>query len=73
LPAALDDVTKQEQCPQSIREKSAQVKNNGGITDLTNKLNELPGLYKRNEEILNEVFFEFIFLHFSLNLSVQDY
>nr|CAD2192849.1 unnamed protein product [Meloidogyne enterolobii] len=54
LPAALDDVTKQEQCPQSIREKSAQVKNNGGITDLTNKLNELPGLYKRNEEILNE-------------------
>ncbi|KAL7069577.1 hypothetical protein ACQ4LE_011039 [Meloidogyne hapla] len=54
LPAALDDVTKQEQCPQSIREKSAQVKNKGGITDLMNKLNELPALYKRNEEILNE-------------------
>jgi len=55
LPAALDDVTKQEQCPESIREKSSKVKANGGINDLKSKMNELPALYKRNEEILNEV------------------
>jgi hypothetical protein len=55
LPAALDDVTKQEQCPESIREKSSKVKNSGGINDLISKMNELPSLYKRNEEIINEV------------------
>uniref|UniRef100_A0A914GYL8 BRO1 domain-containing protein n=1 Tax=Globodera rostochiensis TaxID=31243 RepID=A0A914GYL8_GLORO len=54
LPAALDDVTKQEQCPESIREKSAKVKNNGGISAMSAKINELPLLYKRNDEILNE-------------------
>ena len=55
LPAALDDVTKQEQCPASIREKSSKVKSSGGINDLISKIQELPSLYKRNEEILNEV------------------
>ncbi|KAL3103138.1 hypothetical protein niasHS_002324 [Heterodera schachtii] len=54
LPAALDDVTKQEKCPESIREKSAKVKNNGGISTMSAKINELPSLYKRNDEILNE-------------------
>lgn len=55
LPAALDDVTKQEQCPESIRDKSAKVKNGGGISALSAKITELPLLFKRNEEILNEV------------------
>lgn len=54
LPAALDDVTKYEKCPNSIREKSSKVKVSGGITALRAKSNELPNLYKRNEEILNE-------------------
>lgn len=57
LPAALDDVTKQEQCPESIREKSAKVKNSGGISAVYARIGELPALYKRNEEILNEVHF----------------
>jgi hypothetical protein len=60
LPAALDDVTKQEQCPESIRVKSSKVKNSGGINDLLAKISELPVLYKRNEEILNEVLIDLI-------------
>lgn len=34
---------------------SVQVKQAGGITELHRLFNELPGLYKRNEEIIDEV------------------
>jgi programmed cell death 6-interacting protein len=55
LPAALDDVKNHEKCPESIRQKSAKVKNSGGYQSINNKIKELPALYKRNEEILNEI------------------
>ncbi|KAF8359647.1 alx-1 [Pristionchus pacificus] len=54
LPAALDDVTSTETLPESIKLKSAKVKQAGGITELHRLFNELPGLYKRNEEIIDE-------------------
>uniref|UniRef100_A0A915EJP3 BRO1 domain-containing protein n=1 Tax=Ditylenchus dipsaci TaxID=166011 RepID=A0A915EJP3_9BILA len=55
LPAALDDVKNHEKLPESIRQKSAKVKNSGGFDSINKKLRELPSLYKRNEEILNEI------------------
>lgn len=54
LPAALDDATNHERCPESIRQKSAKVKSSGGIQSLQSKLAEIPSLYKRNNEILDE-------------------
>ncbi|KAK0414293.1 hypothetical protein QR680_007253 [Steinernema hermaphroditum] len=54
LPAALDDVTHYEKLPDSIRQKSAKVKSDGGIVALTDIMSQLPDAYKRNEEILNE-------------------
>uniref|UniRef100_A0A0K0DNI0 BRO1 domain-containing protein n=1 Tax=Angiostrongylus cantonensis TaxID=6313 RepID=A0A0K0DNI0_ANGCA len=54
LPAALDDVTSMDVLPESIRQKSAKVKQAGGITELQRLFTELPALYKRNEEILDE-------------------
>lgn len=54
MPAALDDVLNHEKCPESIREKSAKVKQCGGSASIQTKLTELPSLYTRNEEILNE-------------------
>ncbi|KAK6053898.1 BRO1-like domain protein, partial [Cooperia oncophora] len=54
LPAALDDVTSMDTLPESIKQKSAKVKQAGGISELQRLFNELPGLYKRNEEILDE-------------------
>lgn len=55
LPAALDDVKNYKKCPESIREKSLKVKSNGGIDFINSKVKDLPLLYKKNEEILNEV------------------
>ncbi|PIO76890.1 BRO1-like domain protein [Teladorsagia circumcincta] len=54
LPAALDDVTSMDTLPESIKQKSAKVKQAGGINELQRLFSELPGLYKRNEEILDE-------------------
>uniref|UniRef100_A0A7I5E8C2 BRO1 domain-containing protein n=1 Tax=Haemonchus contortus TaxID=6289 RepID=A0A7I5E8C2_HAECO len=54
LPAALDDVTSMDTLPESIKQKSAKIKQAGGITELQRLFSELPGLYKRNEEILDE-------------------
>uniref|UniRef100_A0A7E4W7L0 BRO1 domain-containing protein n=1 Tax=Panagrellus redivivus TaxID=6233 RepID=A0A7E4W7L0_PANRE len=54
LPAALDDVINHEKCPESIRHKSSKVKTCGGAPSIVSKMDELPSLYKRNEEILNE-------------------
>lgn len=55
LPAAIEDMTSSDTLPESIKEKSAKVKQLGGIDEITRLFNELPSLYKRNEEILNEV------------------
>ncbi|KHJ86981.1 BRO1-like domain protein [Oesophagostomum dentatum] len=54
LPAALDDVSSMDTLPESIKQKSAKVKQAGGITELQRLFNELPTLFKRNEEILDE-------------------
>ncbi|CAJ0578562.1 unnamed protein product, partial [Mesorhabditis spiculigera] len=54
LPAALDDVASSDTLPESIRQKSAKVKQAGGIDDLNRLFAELPALYKRNQEILDE-------------------
>ncbi|KJH50646.1 BRO1-like domain protein [Dictyocaulus viviparus] len=54
LPAALDDVNSMDTLPESIRQKSAKVKQAGGITELQRLFSELPTLYRRNEDILEE-------------------
>jgi len=54
LPAALEDSTGAE-IPQSVKEKAAAVKSNGGLEDLQQMLQELPELLQRNQDILNEV------------------
>ncbi|VDM47013.1 unnamed protein product [Toxocara canis] len=54
LPAALDDATNQEALPESIRQKSSKVKALGGIDAVTSMIADLPNLYKRNQEILDE-------------------
>jgi programmed cell death 6-interacting protein len=55
LPAALDDVTNAQTLPESLRQKSAKVKADGGLQELERMINELPILQKRNKEILDEV------------------
>lgn len=56
LPAALDDATSNEALPESIKQKSARVKNAGGIDVLTGLFADLPNLLKRNQEIINETY-----------------
>ena len=54
LPAALEDVGGQK-VPQSVLEKSQQIKDMGGLTYLDKLIADLPELLTRNREILNEV------------------
>ncbi|KHJ42964.1 BRO1-like domain protein [Trichuris suis] len=54
LPTALEDVSKAEPLPESIREKSIKVKSLGGVAGLKKSVDELPLLYQRNKEILDE-------------------
>ncbi|PAV81379.1 hypothetical protein WR25_06845 [Diploscapter pachys] len=54
LPAALDDVTSTETLPESMKQKSAKLKQAGGYVEIQRMFTELPTLYKRNEEILDE-------------------
>ncbi|CAI2348068.1 unnamed protein product [Caenorhabditis sp. 36 PRJEB53466] len=54
LPAALDDVTSTETLPESIKLKSAKLKQNGGSAEIQRLFTELPTLYQRNEDILTE-------------------
>lgn len=56
MPAALEDV-KGVGIPQSLIEKSNNVRMNGGVQKLETMIKELPELLKRNEEIINEVIF----------------
>lgn len=58
LPAALEDV-KGVGIPQSLIEKSNNVRMNGGVQKLEIMIRELPELLKRNEEIINEVIFNY--------------
>ena len=53
LPAAIEDSSK-GQLPPSIKEKAAAVKARGGIQEVDRLLNELPDLFQRNREILDE-------------------
>jgi programmed cell death 6-interacting protein len=55
LPAALEDICNEQELPESIREKSARVKSLGGIQSIQQMIGELPGLLKRNHEIIDEV------------------
>uniref|UniRef100_A0AC35UA02 BRO1 domain-containing protein n=1 Tax=Rhabditophanes sp. KR3021 TaxID=114890 RepID=A0AC35UA02_9BILA len=54
LPAALDDVTNHEKCPESIRQKGMKIRNAGGLSALNRMMNDIPDLFKNNEQILNE-------------------
>ena len=54
LPAAIEDVSG-DQLPESIREKSDQIRSQGGITGLEEKIYALPELLQRNKEIIDEV------------------
>jgi len=40
--------------PQSLLDKAAAVRQNGGITGLAQLINDLPSLLQRNKEILDE-------------------
>lgn len=54
LPAAIEDVSG-EQLPESIRDKSEQIRNLGGVGSLEEKFYNLPELLQRNKEIIDEV------------------
>ena len=59
LPAAIEDVSG-DQLPESIREKSDQIRSQGGITTLEEKIYGLPELLQRNKEIIDEVNLHFV-------------
>ena len=59
LPAAIEDVSG-DQLPESIREKSEQIRSQGGISGLEEKIYALPELLQRNKEIIDEVNLHFV-------------
>lgn len=72
LPAALEDV-RGVGIPQSLLEKSNGVRMNGGVQKLEKMIKELPELLKRNEEIINEVYFNHNTLKKNLYLLYNIY
>uniref|UniRef100_A0A5S6QRD4 N-acetyltransferase domain-containing protein n=1 Tax=Trichuris muris TaxID=70415 RepID=A0A5S6QRD4_TRIMR len=54
LPTALEDVSNADALPESIREKSTKIKSLGGLSALKKSIDDLPQLYQRNKEILDE-------------------
>lgn len=54
LPAAIE-VTEGNTLPPSILEKAAAVRSAGGLEQIEQMLKELPDLFKRNKDILDEV------------------
>ena len=54
LPAAIEDVSG-NQVPESIKEKSEQIRAQGGLDAIQRKIYELPELLDRNREIIREV------------------
>lgn len=61
LPAAIEDVSG-DQLPESIREKSEQIRSQGGISSLEEKIYGLPELLQRNKEIIDEVNLYFVWV-----------
>jgi len=55
LPAAIEDLSGSGGVPQSLLEKAAAVRQNGGAAGLTQLINDWPVLLQRNKEILDEV------------------
>ena len=53
LPAAIEDASG-VQLPQSIKDKAAAVRNKGGLQEIDRLLGDLPDLFQRNREILDE-------------------
>ena len=66
LPAAIEDTSGTE-VPQSLLDKAAYVRKEGGITALETAMNELPELLQRNKDILDEVLLIHIYCDFQLN------
>lgn len=56
LPASIEDLSGAK-VPQSVLEKSAGVKEKGGLAVIDNMMQDLPELLTRNREILEEVSF----------------
>lgn len=54
LPAAIEDLSG-DQVPESIKGKSDQIREQGGIQSLEQDIHSLPELLQRNREILDEV------------------
>jgi len=54
LPAAIEDLSGAGGVPQSVLDKAATVRQNGGAAGLTQLINDLPVLLVRNKEILDE-------------------
>jgi len=54
LPAAIEDLSGGGGVPQSLLDKAAMVRQNGGSASLTQLINDLPVLLQRNREILDE-------------------
>jgi len=54
LPAAIEDLSGSGAVPQSVLDKAAAVRQNGGATGLAKLINDLPVLLQRNKEILDE-------------------
>lgn len=54
LPAAIEDISG-DQVPDSIKEKSQQIREQGGLQMLEERMFSLPELLERNREILDEV------------------
>ena len=54
MPAAIEDLSGSGGVPQSLLDKAATVRQNGGATGLAKLINDLPVLLQRNKEILDE-------------------
>lgn len=59
LPASIEDLSGAK-VPQSVLEKSAAVKEKGGIGQIDNMMQNLPELLSRNREILDEVSYRLV-------------
>lgn len=80
LPAAIEDLSGGGGVPQSLLDKAAAMRQNGGVARLTQLINDLPVLLQRNKEILDEVWLVYCvtcrstcnLLQNSLTFSVQS-
>ena len=61
LPAAIEDLSG-ARVPQSVLDKSAEIKAKGGLEILDRMMQDLPELLTRNREIIDEVSFVIYYL-----------